>query len=451
MQGRDPVRRARHAAADTRSDPQAAGRDRRAADPLARVGLYAARASATSCSAPATSASRSSASAHERWPAASRRVRGHRRDTPTGGACTACATACRAFCATYADGVADIDLRRLLALHRAHGGAATMTVVRPELQFGVASSTATTRHRLPREAARRALDQRRLLRLRAGRARLPARPRAGARAAGGPGRRRRAARVPARRASGTAWTPTRTRVALERALASRGPLVAPRLAAMAGHSKWAGIKHKKAIVDARRGKLFTKLARAITVAAKEGGGDPEGNPALGAGRPEGQGRLDAQGQHRARDRQGHRRGRRRRRARGGPLRGLRPRRRRDARRGGDRQPQPHRRRGPPHVLQARRQPRRARLRRLPVRQEGRRRRRRRALRRGRPDGRHRRRRRGHRDRRRRLRDPHRAVRPGRRARRAGRGRRRDRERRGHAAAQECASRSTRTARPSCCG
>jgi YebC/PmpR family DNA-binding regulatory protein len=49
---------------------------------------------------------------------------------------------------------------------------------------------------------------------------------------------------------------------------------------MAGHSKWAGIKHKKAIVDARRGKLFTKLARAITVAAKEGGGDVEGNPAL---------------------------------------------------------------------------------------------------------------------------------------------------------------------------
>src|ERR687883_188502 len=49
---------------------------------------------------------------------------------------------------------------------------------------------------------------------------------------------------------------------------------------MAGHSKWAGIKHKKAIVDARRGKLFTKLTRAITVAAKEGGGDPEANPRL---------------------------------------------------------------------------------------------------------------------------------------------------------------------------
>ena len=50
--------------------------------------------------------------------------------------------------------------------------------------------------------------------------------------------------------------------------------------AMAGHSKWAGIKHKKAIVDSRRGKLFTKLARAITVAAKEGGGDVDGNPSL---------------------------------------------------------------------------------------------------------------------------------------------------------------------------
>ena len=51
--------------------------------------------------------------------------------------------------------------------------------------------------------------------------------------------------------------------------------------AMAGHSKWAGIKHKKAIVDSRRGKLFTKLARAITVAAKEGGGDPDTNARLG--------------------------------------------------------------------------------------------------------------------------------------------------------------------------
>jgi YebC/PmpR family DNA-binding regulatory protein len=50
---------------------------------------------------------------------------------------------------------------------------------------------------------------------------------------------------------------------------------------MSGHSKWHSIKHKKAIVDARRGQHFTKLARAITVAAREGGGDPDGNPALG--------------------------------------------------------------------------------------------------------------------------------------------------------------------------
>ncbi|HEX2413734.1 MAG TPA: YebC/PmpR family DNA-binding transcriptional regulator [Thermoleophilaceae bacterium] len=49
---------------------------------------------------------------------------------------------------------------------------------------------------------------------------------------------------------------------------------------MAGHSKWASIKHKKKAVDAKRGALFTKLTRAITVAAREGGGDPEANPSL---------------------------------------------------------------------------------------------------------------------------------------------------------------------------
>ena len=50
---------------------------------------------------------------------------------------------------------------------------------------------------------------------------------------------------------------------------------------MAGHSKWASIKHKKAIVDSRRGQAFTKLARAITVAARDGGGDPTMNASLG--------------------------------------------------------------------------------------------------------------------------------------------------------------------------
>ena len=46
---------------------------------------------------------------------------------------------------------------------------------------------------------------------------------------------------------------------------------------MAGHSKWAQIKHAKAITDARRGKLFTKLAKEIIVVAREGGGDPDAN------------------------------------------------------------------------------------------------------------------------------------------------------------------------------
>jgi YebC/PmpR family DNA-binding regulatory protein len=51
---------------------------------------------------------------------------------------------------------------------------------------------------------------------------------------------------------------------------------------MSGHSKWSSIKHKKAATDAKRGQLFTKLARAITVAAREGGGDPEANYTLAA-------------------------------------------------------------------------------------------------------------------------------------------------------------------------
>jgi YebC/PmpR family DNA-binding regulatory protein len=49
---------------------------------------------------------------------------------------------------------------------------------------------------------------------------------------------------------------------------------------MSGHSKWAGIKHKKAKVDAQRGRIFTKVIREITIAARVGGGDPVGNPRL---------------------------------------------------------------------------------------------------------------------------------------------------------------------------
>ncbi|UCH12492.1 MAG: YebC/PmpR family DNA-binding transcriptional regulator, partial [Candidatus Omnitrophota bacterium] len=49
---------------------------------------------------------------------------------------------------------------------------------------------------------------------------------------------------------------------------------------MSGHSKWAGIKHKKAAVDAKRGKLFSKLAKEITVAARQGGADVNSNSLL---------------------------------------------------------------------------------------------------------------------------------------------------------------------------
>ena len=49
---------------------------------------------------------------------------------------------------------------------------------------------------------------------------------------------------------------------------------------MSGHSKWSSIKHKKGAVDAKRGQLFTKLTRALIVAAKEGGPDPAANLAL---------------------------------------------------------------------------------------------------------------------------------------------------------------------------
>ena len=49
---------------------------------------------------------------------------------------------------------------------------------------------------------------------------------------------------------------------------------------MSGHSKWATIKHKKAATDAKRGRIFTRLIREITIAARIGGGDPNTNPRL---------------------------------------------------------------------------------------------------------------------------------------------------------------------------
>src|ERR1700674_5778688 len=49
---------------------------------------------------------------------------------------------------------------------------------------------------------------------------------------------------------------------------------------MSGHSKWATIKHKKGALDAKRGKIFTRLIKEISIAAKNGGGDPDSNPRL---------------------------------------------------------------------------------------------------------------------------------------------------------------------------
>src|SRR5437588_12392133 len=81
-------------------------------------------------------------------------------------------------------------------------------------------------------------------------------------------------------ASGSAGS-HRLRTATATGVARPGRGVAtPTLPAMAGHSKWAQIKHKKAVTDARRGAEFTKLARAIQVAARDGGGDPAGNASL---------------------------------------------------------------------------------------------------------------------------------------------------------------------------
>lgn len=79
--------------------------------------------------------------AREQWPAdAAVRCLDTGLDTPTGGRLRRAgdALAGERFCATYADGVADIDLHALLAVHERHAARATMTVVRPELQFGVA-------------------------------------------------------------------------------------------------------------------------------------------------------------------------------------------------------------------------------------------------------------------------------------------------------------------------
>ena len=97
---------------------------------------------------------------------------------------------------------------------------------------------------------------------------------------------------------------------------------------MSGHSKWATTKHKKAVIDAKRGKLFAKLIKNIEVAARIGGGDPDGNPTLYDAIQKAKKTSVPQRQHRPRGqaRLG-RRGRRRRLA-DHHVRGLRPERRR---------------------------------------------------------------------------------------------------------------------------
>ena len=157
-------------------------------------------------------------------------------------------------------------------------------------------------------------------------------------------------------------TPHRRR----RSLIIRGIREFRRIArAMAGHSKWANIKHKKAATDAKRGKIFTRLIKEITVAARLGGGDPSANPRLRLAMDK------AMDQNMPKDtieraiKRGSG-GARRRQLRGDPLRGLRHQRRRGDRRLHDRQPHAHRRRRAPRVLQVRRQPRHRRLGRVPV-------------------------------------------------------------------------------------
>ncbi len=74
---------------------------------------------------------------------------------------------------------------------------------------------------------------------------------------------------------------------------------------MSGHSKWATIKHKKGAADAKRGKIFTKLIKEVMVAARMGGGNPEGNRAAQGRSFRRKSRKHAQRQHRPGHKEGH--------------------------------------------------------------------------------------------------------------------------------------------------
>ena len=124
---------------------------------------------------------------------------------------------------------------------------------------------------------------------------------------------------------------------------------------MSGHSKWATIKHKKGKTDARRGKLFSKLARAIIVAAQEGGADPTMNISLADAIEKAKRRSHAQRQHRARHR-ARRGGNEGEQLREHPLRGLRPRAASPSSSRCSPTTEPFGRRRAQHLQQARRQP-----------------------------------------------------------------------------------------------
>ena len=126
---------------------------------------------------------------------------------------------------------------------------------------------------------------------------------------------------------------------------------------MAGHSKWASIKRKKAATDAKRGAAVHEATRAIQVAARDGGGDPAGNAALANAIEKAKDAGCPRRTSSARSRRGRARTRTPRRSRPSSTRATGRAAWRSCR-GAHRQPQPHRVRGAPRVLQERRQPRR---------------------------------------------------------------------------------------------
>ena len=148
-------------------------------------------------------------------------------DTPTGGRVHALRERLTArFCLTYADGVADIDLGARSRHHARARALATMTVVQPELPFGVGDARRRPRARVPREAGLRAVGQRRLLLLEPGVLEYLARTAcsSASRSSASPP----TARSPptATRASGAAWTRLKTdAVALEEAGPGRWPAI----------------------------------------------------------------------------------------------------------------------------------------------------------------------------------------------------------------------------------